>query len=280
MQTIKLFSFILFFFLLIIGDTKYVQASTISISSRSFTISSGHYKTLYVNGSNRKVTWSTSNKAVATVSSYGRVTAKSPGNVTIYAYVSGKKLYSKVTVIKLNATSVTMETGKTKTLKVYGTSSKVTWTSSNKNFNAPLYCNDPIQPYKISVDSSIQNWLKAGFPKDKLVMGVPFYGFIYNAVAVDNYGLYQTYYGGASISYANIAKNYLSALEYIRYYHSDSRVPWLFNGSTFITYEDEQSMAEKARYIEANSLCGVMIWELSQDPNKVLLNSLYKELSQ
>lgn len=150
----------------------------------------------------------------------------------------------------------------------------------NTNFNAPLYSNDPMQPYKISVDSSIQDWIKAGFPMEKLIMGVPFYGFIYKAVANVNQGLFQTYSGCASISYANIAKNYLNAPEYTRYYHSDSRVPWLFNGSTFITYEDEQSMAEKARYIKASSLGGVMIWELSQDPNKVLLNSLYQELSQ
>jgi chitinase len=148
------------------------------------------------------------------------------------------------------------------------------------NFNAPLYSNDPLQPYKISVDTSIQDWLKAGFPKNKLIMGVPFYGFIYKAVVDVNHGLYQTYSGGASISYANIAANYLNAPGYVRYYHSDSRVPWLFNGSTFITYEDEQSMAEKAKYLKQNGLNGVMIWELSQDPNKVLLNSLYQELSK
>ncbi|MFT4146149.1 MAG: glycosyl hydrolase family 18 protein [Mobilitalea sp.] len=148
------------------------------------------------------------------------------------------------------------------------------------NFNAPLYSNDPLQPYRISVDTAINDWLKTGFPKEKLIMGVPFYGFIYKSVTNINQGLYQTYSGGSSISYANVATNYLKAPEYIRYYHEDSKVPYLFNGSTFITYEDEQSMAEKAKYVKQKNLGGVMIWELSQDSNKILLNSLYQELSQ
>ncbi len=146
------------------------------------------------------------------------------------------------------------------------------------NFNAPLFHSDTEQSYHISVASSVQEWLKAGFSRDKLVMGVPFYGFIYKLVPSINNGLFQTYSGGASISYANIAANYLNQEGFTRYFDPLARVPWLFDGSTFITYEDEQSIAEKARYVKDNSLGGAMIWELSQDPNKVLLNSLYQEL--
>jgi len=147
------------------------------------------------------------------------------------------------------------------------------------DFNAPLYNNSDISPqFKWSVDTSINTWLKAGFPKEKLIMGVPFYGYIYKAVANINKGLYQKYSGSSSISYENIAGNYLNAPGYIRYFHSDSMVPWLFNGSTFITYEDEQSMGLKAQYIKSKGLAGAMIWELSQDPDKVLLNALYQGL--
>ncbi len=148
----------------------------------------------------------------------------------------------------------------------------------NTNFNAPLYHSDTEQPYGISVASSVQEWLKAGFSKDKLVMGVPFYGFVYKSVSPVNNGLFQTYSGGASISYANIAANYLKQEGFVRYYDPLARVPWLFDGSTFITYEDEQSIAEKAGYVKNSSLGGAMIWELSQDPNKVLLSSLYQVL--
>lgn len=106
------------------------------------------------------------------------------------------------------------------------------------------------------------------------------YGYIFKAVTDINNGLFQTYSGGASISYANIAANYLNSSGFSSYYSSNSRVPWLFNGSTFITYENEQSIAEKAKYIKDNGVSGAMIWELSQDPNKILLNCLYQGLNQ
>ncbi len=148
------------------------------------------------------------------------------------------------------------------------------------NFNSPLYSIDPLQPYKISLDTTITEWLNTGFPKEKLNMGVPFYGYIYKSVANINQGLYQTYSGIATISYANIAGNYINTPGYVRYFHETSKVPYLFNGSTFITYEDEQSMAEKASYVTSKGLGGIMIWELSQDPNRVLLGQLYKTLNQ
>lgn len=150
---------------------------------------------------------------------------------------------------------------------------------SYTDFNAPLYDNGDISPqYKGSTDSGITAWIKAGLPAKQIVMGVPFYGYIYKAAADVNHGLYQTYSGSASISYANIAANYLKAPGYTRYFHPESLVPWLFNGSTFISYEDEQSMAYKAEYIKTRGLGGAMIWELSQDPDKVLLNALYNGL--
>lgn len=147
------------------------------------------------------------------------------------------------------------------------------------DFNAPLYSNTDITNQdKWSVDQSVNAWLNAGFPASKLIMGVPFYGYIYKSVANVNNGLYQTYSGAQSISYANIAANYLSAPGFIRYYHSTSMVPWLYNGSTFITYDDPQSITVKAQYVKNRALGGAAIWELSQDPNKVLLTPLYNGL--
>jgi len=151
-----------------------------------------------------------------------------------------------------------------------------TW-EAYTDFNAPLYSYGSINGAS-SVDSGITSWVNAGFPKSKIVMGVPFYGYIYKAVADTNNGLNLIYSGAASISYENIAAKYLKAEEYKRYYHPTAKVPWLFNGSTFISYEDEESITEKANYIKEKGLMGAMIWELSQDPNRVLFNALYSAL--
>lgn len=144
------------------------------------------------------------------------------------------------------------------------------------DFNAPLYNNSDVSGQdKASVDSGITTWLNCGFPASKIIMGIPFYGYIFKAVTNSNHGLYQSYSGSSSISYANIAANYLNASGYVRYFHTQSMVPWLFNGSTFITYDDEQSIGYKTQYIRSKGLGGAMIWELSQDPNRVLLNALF-----
>jgi len=153
-----------------------------------------------------------------------------------------------------------------------------TWDSFT-DFNAPLYANsDSTSQDKWSVDQSVSAWTNAGFPANKLILGVPFYGYIYKEVQNVNNGLYQRYSGGQSISYENIASNYLNKPGFTRYFQPTSMVPWLFNGSTFITYEDPQSIAAKAQYIKTKALGGAVIWELSQDPNRVLLNALYKGL--
>ena len=147
------------------------------------------------------------------------------------------------------------------------------------DFNAPLYNNTDTSPqYKDSVDTSIKAWTNTTFPANKIIMGVPFYGYIYKSVGNLNNGLYQSYSGANSISYANIEGNYLNATGYVRYWHSQSMVPWLFNGSTFISYDDAQSMGYKASYINSKGLGGAMMWELSQDPNRVLLTALYNGL--
>jgi|GEM_PF-1132072 len=95
--------------------------------------------------SNRKVVWSSSNTKVATVSKYGKVTAKKGGSAIITATAadgSGKKATCKITVpqlvtrLSLNKSSATILTGKSVTLKATAspsnaTNKNVTWTSSN-----------------------------------------------------------------------------------------------------------------------------------------------------
>ncbi|MGE5457608.1 MAG: glycosyl hydrolase family 18 protein [Methanococcaceae archaeon] len=144
------------------------------------------------------------------------------------------------------------------------------------DFNSPLYNNTDTSPqYKWSIDSAVNAWIKAGVPTGKIVIGIPFYGYKYTSVVNVNNGLYQKFSGGLAVSYGNISANYLSTAGYARYYHSQSQVPWLFNGSTFISYDDQQSIGMKSGYVKTKGLGGAMIWELSQDPNKVLLNAVY-----
>lgn len=148
------------------------------------------------------------------------------------------------------------------------------------DFNAPLYSSSSDAPSRVdgSVDDSVNAWLDAGFPAEKLVMGVPFYGYRYTGAANSNDGLYRRFGDGTYISYEDVEAEYLNAPEYVRHFHEEAKVPWLFDGSTFISYDDEESIRLKAEYIKDKNLAGAMIWELSFDPRRVLLNALYEGL--
>ena len=71
-------------------------APKISLKSKTVYVGDSFY--LKMSGTTKKVTWSSSNKKVATVNKYGRVTAKKAGKATIKAKVSSKYYKCTVTV--------------------------------------------------------------------------------------------------------------------------------------------------------------------------------------
>ncbi|MCC8051025.1 MAG: Ig-like domain-containing protein [Clostridiales bacterium] len=116
-------------------EMQTVEAASVKISKSKLTLVKGATSTLKITGTSAKVKWSSNKKSVATVSSKGKVTAKKKGTATITAKVNGKKYTCKVKVEapKISATSVTLIKGETTTLKMSGTTKKVTWSSSDKS---------------------------------------------------------------------------------------------------------------------------------------------------
>lgn len=122
------------------------KSTSIKLNAKTMSLNKGAYKQLkatITKNSTDKVTWSSSNKKVATVDKNGVVAGVKKGTATITAKTSsGKKATCKVTVkvpatkVKLNKTKVTLAKGKSVTLKATMTPSsstdKLTWTTSNK----------------------------------------------------------------------------------------------------------------------------------------------------
>lgn len=96
----------------IVKNDAFVQASTIRISKTKLNLEVGKKATLKMIGTKKKVTWNSSNKSVATVSSKGQVTAKKKGSTTITAKVDKKTYTCKITVKNKNDLVVTV--GKSK----------------------------------------------------------------------------------------------------------------------------------------------------------------------
>ncbi|TYS57577.1 glycoside hydrolase family 18 protein [Sutcliffiella horikoshii] len=147
--------------------------------------------------------------------------------------------------------------------------------------NAPLY-KDPNSAFswQWSVKDGIETYIASGVPSDKLVMGMPFYGRVFHEAKANNNGLYQAFNGGTSLSYGKLAEEYIEKNGFERHWMEKTQVPVLYNGETFISYDDEKSIAKKTDFLKRNDLGGAMMWELSQDPDRVLLNQIYKELNK
>lgn len=112
-----------------------VQAATkVKLNKSSTYVIKGSTVKLYMKGTSRKVQWKSSNKKIATVSSKGVVKGVKKGSTTITAKVNGRSYKCKVTVEtpSLNKKSVTIDTGKTTTVKLQNSKQKITWESSNK----------------------------------------------------------------------------------------------------------------------------------------------------
>lgn len=117
-----------------------VKGETLTLSATSATTYPKKTYTIKAttNPSGKKVTWTSSNKKVATVDKNGKVTGVKTGTATITCkYVYNKKTIKKTCKITvknpcISKTSVTVYNSKTTKLAVNGALSKVTWSSSNK----------------------------------------------------------------------------------------------------------------------------------------------------
>ena len=162
-------------------DSKGVTVTTpvkpsVKLDRTSLTLTKGKTYTLKtaVTGTNKAVSWSSSNSSVASVDKNGKVTAKTKGTATITAKVDGVSASCKVTVnepakttIKLDKTKVTLGAGEPCTLKAtVSPSQKVTWTSSNPKLvkvdsNGKLTVTNDIFNY-FEVEQTVKITAKAG----------------------------------------------------------------------------------------------------------------------
>jgi chitinase len=154
--------------------------------------------------------------------------------------------------------------------------------SAVTGFAAPLY--DPAD--RLSADTTLRALLALGVPAEKLVLGVSFSGRGWSGVRPENHGLHQPFTGlpegtwvTGAFDYGDLVARYIGKVE--RWWDEAAQVPWLYDpaSGTMISYDDPDSLAQKAAYVRAWGLGGVMIWQLSQDaPDAALVRSLHVAL--
>ena len=134
--------------------------------------------------------------------------------------------------------------------------------------------------YAISAERSVRLFEQAGVPRQKLVLGAAFYGRKWTGVPNRNHGLFQMTpaAGGFGAHYADLAENYIGKNGFVRHWDAEACAPWLFNGDTFLSYDDEQSIGCKCDFIREQGLAGIMYWEHSCDPTGTLLKAMHDKL--
>jgi GH18 family chitinase len=111
-------------------------------------------------------------------------------------------------------------------------------------------------------EKSINHWLNnKNLPKEKLVAGVPFYGYLFKSPysATD----------AESVAYRNILINYPNQDAHLK------------DSIDLLYYNGMETIKNKTQYVVDNGLAGIMIWELTQDTDivdKSLLNAIYEKL--
>ena len=128
-----------------------------------------------------------------------------------------------------------------------------------------------------SGDRSVREFMAAGVPASKIVLGIAFYGRGFKVETDENHGLYEkilvTQRGGG---FTRLKDSVINLQGYKRHWDKKASAPYLFNkdSKVFITYDDEKSVKLKCKYVKKNKLAGVMFWEYFSDPKGYLLTTI------
>lgn len=131
-----------------------------------------------------------------------------------------------------------------------------------------------------NIDDSVKNLTTAGFPSNKIIVGVPFYGRGWSGVPNVNNGLYQTATTPAHGTYENGIEDYkvLVNAPGTIYVDPTTKQSWKFDGSTFWSYDTPAVIQTKIDYVNANNLGGMFSWSLDgDDKSATLMNAMSKD---
>ncbi|XP_046650642.1 mast/stem cell growth factor receptor-related protein Kit-like isoform X2 [Daphnia pulicaria] len=148
--------------------------------------------------------------------------------------------------------------------------------------NAPLrspVSSSVIEPnLRRSVEDTVKYLQKLGATPEKLVIGVPFFGRTFNLVDRNLHeigfasngsgfqGPYTTEDG--LLGYNEICKELTKIQEgdkWVEQWDDVAQVPYMYNGNKWVSYDNEKSVAVKARYAFDQGLAGLMIWSIDTD---------------
>lgn len=118
-----------------------------------------------------------------------------------------------------------------------------------------------------------------GVSRDRLLMGAAFYSRKWTDLPDnENHGLLVLCPtgGGYGPDYDILVDQYINQNGFVEYWDEEAQAPYLFDGSTFLSYDNARSLKAKAEYVKENGYGGIFYWEHKCDKTRELLNALYE----
>ena len=111
--------------------------------------------------------------------------------------------------------------------------------------------------------------VKGGMARSKILLGIPAYGAMWRQAESggDGLGVKAGTTGNRTLSYADAQA--LEGQGYTRYYDETAQAAWWYNGTNFVSAEDEQSLRYKARWVIDQGLLGTAVWDYGHDDGSV-----------
>ncbi|KAM7285600.1 chitotriosidase-1-like [Ixodes scapularis] len=144
------------------------------------------------------------------------------------------------------------------------------WYTPLTGHNSPLFSRSDELGYfaTLNMQSSTELWTSMGMPKSKIMVGIPTYGLSWallnaQSAGVGSVAVGQSKEGDGFVSYPKVCEFLRSGGT--RHFDDESMVPFATNDRTWISYDDQESVAIKARWILAENFSGTMTFSLNSD---------------
>ena len=139
--------------------------------------------------------------------------------------------------------------------------------STLTGFNTPLH-RPRREPCFLNIENSLIVLLRLGVPREKLMIGLAFYGQKFEGTE----GINELFDKAEYIDFKDIS-NVGSAQ-----HDPNAEAAYIQTGTTLITFDDVYSIGSKCDYIIGEGYTGAMIWELGGDNNGELLKKVKEKL--
>ncbi len=127
---------------------------------------------------------------------------------------------------------------------------------------------------------AVEKLISGGLEPGRILLGMPAYGRVWRQVTASGTGLHQRAgtSGNKTISFDEVLR--LPDGGYAKHYDEEAQAAYWFDGSSFVSAEDDQSIQYKCDWLLDKGLQGAAVWQYRQDASGAMLAMLNAALSE